>query len=170
MKILLKLKHWQLFPLLILTLFISNFTWVGFELLNTLLTLTGFLIYMIWYFVIGMELTEYLPNKIVLGRTIFIINGFVLLVSTMVLVIFFDGSYSTNSFIGFVWIVYLIYAIFQFFMFPAKVLKTIELKREATLGDYLWCFLLMIFWPAGVWWIQPKLNRIIKEVKAEEVV
>ena len=50
----------------------------------------------------------------------------------------------------------------QFMFFPGKTLKTLELGKEATFGQYFSYFLLMIFWPIGIWFIQPKLNKIIK--------
>ncbi len=160
MTLLLKLKHWQIFLLLFFSAFITNFTWVGYELLNALLNLLGVLLYMFWYFVIGLELSDELPRKVELPKTLFIINGFVLIISAIVLSMFFGGSFESNGLIAFIWIAYLMYAMIQFFFYPGKALKSIELKREAGVGEYYGYLLLMIFWPIGIWWIQPKLNKL----------
>ena len=45
--------------------------------------------------------------------------------------------------------------------FLAKTLKSAELKREAHFSDYIGDFFLFWFFPVGVWFIQPKVNRII---------
>ena len=160
MTLFLKMKHWQIFLLLIFASFISNFTWVGYDLFNTLLNLTGVLLYLIWYFAIGLELTEYLPRKVELPKTLFVINGFILILSTVILTMFFDGSFQANGLLGFILAIYTFYAVFQFFFYPGKALKSIELNTEAKIGEYFGYFLLMVFWPIGIWWIQPKLNKI----------
>src|SRR5687768_11905772 len=90
----------------------------------------------------------------------FIINAFVLTLSMPILIIVLDGKFSSNGFFGFVWIVYLIYAVVQFMFFPSRALKSVEQRAEVGFDQYFEYFLLMLFWPAGIWWIQPKLNRI----------
>jgi len=163
MNFILKLKHWQIFILLFVASIMSNFTWVDHDLFNMAFNLSGILLYLTWYFIIGLELSEYLPKKIELPTTMFVINGFVLVLSIVVLIMFFDGSFSSNGIIGFLWVVYLMYATVQFFFYPSKILKSIELTKEARFGDYIGYVLLMIFWPIGIWWIQPKLNKLISD-------
>jgi len=53
----------------------------------------------------------------------------------------------------------LIYCIY----FNAKSLKTVELQRPVNFSDYLGEFLLFLFFPIGIWLIQPKINRIFSE-------
>lgn len=160
MTLLLKMKHWQIFLFLFFATFIANFTWVGYDLFNSILNLIGVLLYMIWYFAIGLELSEHLPRKIELPKKTFIINGFALIVSIVILITLFGGSFESKGLIGFTWVAYLMYAMFQFFFYPGKALKSIELNKEAQIGEYIGYFFLMIFWPIGIWTIQPKLNKI----------
>ena len=154
------MKHWQVFLLLSLASLMSNFTWVGYELLSTLLNLTGILLYMLWCFAIGLELSEQLPRKVRLSKTMFTINGFVLILSIITLTIFFDRYFESSGFLGFIWVVYLMYAMLHFSFYPGKALKSIELNKEAKIRDYIGYSFLIIFWPIGIWWIQPKLNKI----------
>lgn len=43
----------------------------------------------------------------------------------------------------------------------AKSIKTIELNRKVTFSDYLGEFLLLWFFPVGIWILQPKINAIL---------
>jgi hypothetical protein len=163
MDFILKLKHWQVFLIFLGGSFLINFTWINEDVLTLIFNIIGLLIYFFWYFSVGLELTEHLPPRIELPKTFFIINSFVILISIAILIIVFDGEFSTNGLIGFLWIIYLCYAFFQFMFFPSKALKSIELGNKAKLGDYFGYFLLTVFWPIGIWIIQPKLNKINKE-------
>lgn len=160
MNFILKLKHWQVFLILSLASLTSNFEWVGNDFFNLAINTFGVIIYFLWYFAVGLELTEHLPVRIELGRTMFIINAFVLVLSMLILITLFDGEFSSNGFFGFVWVVYLMYAVIQFIFFPARALKSVEQQAEMGFDQYFGYFLLMLFWPVGIWWIQPKLNRI----------
>jgi hypothetical protein len=46
------------------------------------------------------------------------------------------------------------------FSVPAKQLKSIELKRNAGIWEYVPETFQIICWPLGVWWLQPRLNKI----------
>lgn len=43
---------------------------------------------------------------------------------------------------------------------PAKQLKSIELKRNAGVWEYAPDTFNFLFWPLGVFWIQPRINNI----------
>jgi len=44
--------------------------------------------------------------------------------------------------------------------FAAKTIKTVELQRETTFSDFIGEFLLIWFFPIGVWIVQPKINEL----------
>jgi len=160
MNFILKLKHWQVFLILLIGSVTSNFTWENHELFNLALNSFGLVTYFFWYFAVGLELTELLPPRVELPKTLFIINAFVLITSMLIIVAVFNGQFSSNGLLGFLWIIYLMFAMFQFMFYPSKALRSVELGTEATLGQYFGYFLLTIFWPIGIWWIQPKMNKI----------
>ncbi|WP_420317467.1 hypothetical protein [Ekhidna sp.] len=160
MEILLKLKHWQVFILLFVVIGLSNFTLYNTELVSQLLNSFGVLIYFFWNLGLGLILSQIAPNKVVVKRHLFILNAAVLLISLIVVQFVFEGEFESNGFLGFFWSVYVIYAIIQFFSYPAKILKSIELNKEARFINYLGYFVLFIFWPFGIWAIQPKLNNL----------
>jgi hypothetical protein len=48
-------------------------------------------------------------------------------------------------------------------IFASKTLKSAELKREATLSDYLGDFFLIWFYPLGIWILQPRIHKLLKQ-------
>ena len=65
--------------------------------------------------------------------------------------------------------IYLMYATINSLSFPAKVLNSIERNREVSLSDYIGDFFLIVFLPIGIWFLQPRINRILenKELVAD---
>lgn len=53
-----------------------------------------------------------------------------------------------------------IFCSFYCLYFTAKTIKSIELQRAVTLSDYIAEFVLIWFFPVGVWIIQPKINKM----------
>jgi hypothetical protein len=52
---------------------------------------------------------------------------------------------------------------------PARPLKTIELRRNAGIWEYIPDAFQFIVWPLGVWWIQPRLNVVdVEEIQIAE--
>ena len=56
-----------------------------------------------------------------------------------------------------------IFSIFHSLYFVAKAFKTAELQREVSFSDFAVEFFLMWFYPIGIWIVQPKINKMIKE-------
>ena len=57
------------------------------------------------------------------------------------------------------------FCIFYVMYFVAKTIKTVELQRETTFGDFAGEFFLIWFYPIGIWIIQPKINQWMAEQK-----
>lgn len=55
-----------------------------------------------------------------------------------------------------------IFCMFYNFYFVAKTFKTAELQRKAEFGDYIGEFFLLWFYFIGVWFIQPKVNKMVE--------
>jgi hypothetical protein len=51
-------------------------------------------------------------------------------------------------------------------IFAAKVLKSVELEREAMISEYLGDFFLICFFPIGIWILQPRIHKLINEEKS----
>jgi hypothetical protein len=55
------------------------------------------------------------------------------------------------------------FCIFYSLYFVAKTFKTVELQREVTFSDFAGEFFMIWFYPIGIWIVQPKINKMVKE-------
>ncbi|MBK0404393.1 hypothetical protein I5M27_15450 [Adhaeribacter sp. BT258] len=124
------------------------------------LGLVGFILFLSILITYGHCLYILLQKKVELNYSLFVINGFLVITSFIVMSVLagtnkvsLTGVYALPGF-------YLIYAFYYTIAFPAKVLKTIELNREAKFGEYIGLFFMIIFWPICIWFLQPRVNRV----------
>ena len=162
----LRLKHWQVFLIFLFTMLIGNTTIEGYPTVNDALTLTGTVLFFSILIAYGHYLYDYLPSNLELNYNLFIINAFLTIGTTIAISVLtesnevsFTGIYALPG-------IYICYAVLHTIAFQVKVLKSIELNREATLGEYIGLFFGIIFWPFCIWFIQPRVNRIAREGQA----
>jgi hypothetical protein len=64
---------------------------------------------------------------------------------------------------GFIFILHLLsmFGIFYSLYFVAKTIKTVELQTKVSFSDFAGEFLLIWFFPIGIWVVQPKINKMI---------
>jgi hypothetical protein len=63
---------------------------------------------------------------------------------------------------------FMIFSMFHNMVFVAKAIKTAELQRPVTFGDYGLEFVLNWFLFIGIWFLQPRINKLVNEpVKTE---
>lgn len=53
-------------------------------------------------------------------------------------------------------------SLFYCIWFNAKILNTVELKKKATVKDFINDIFLICFFPLGIWIIQPRLNKLFR--------
>lgn len=51
--------------------------------------------------------------------------------------------------------------------FVAKTIKTVELQRQVKFGDFAGEFFLILYYPIGIWIIQPKINKMMEELSTD---
>ncbi len=56
-----------------------------------------------------------------------------------------------------------IFSGFYTLYFAAKTYKTAELQKEVKFSDFAFEFILLWFYPIGIWILQPKINQMIKQ-------
>lgn len=61
------------------------------------------------------------------------------------------------------------FCMFYMIFFAAKTVKSVELQKEAEIGDYIVDMLLLWFYPVGVWIIQPRINKLTEREKLIEI-
>jgi len=160
MKSILRLRHWQVFIILMLGLAISNLSHDSDPSLAPLLSVTGGTLYFLWPLVTAIGLYELLPTGVSLNFKLFIFNSFVWLAAHIVIIfISRDGTVTFNNTDLLPWL-YVPYAFFHFLAFPARTLKSIEKGRKASFGEYILDFFLIVLLPLGIWVLQPRINKV----------
>lgn len=57
---------------------------------------------------------------------------------------------------------FVIFCTFYQYWFIAKTIRTVELQRDVTFGEFVGEFFLVWFYPIGVWILQPRVNQLIE--------
>jgi hypothetical protein len=161
MKFLLTAKHWQIFLALIVVLILAEIKLEDNPTLTMAFNITGTLLYFIWPLLVGHELQNYLPNKVELNYTFFMINGFLIILGIVSAAIITGGGTWHFEGLAALPVFYLLFAWFYVFSFPGRTMRSIENKREAGLSESIGDFFLTFFLPIGIWFLQPRLNKII---------
>ncbi len=185
MRLFLKIKHWQLFILFIGIFIITqvglNFMPINRKLLlqlfNLPIILPVMIVLLLWLYVVGVNLYKTLPTNVKMNFTLFKIALLGSLLCTFFIGFFFiklinspiaENTPSHFSFflsiipfhlLSSLCILYCIY-------FNAKALKSVELKGEANLNEYIAEIILFAILGVGLWIIQPRINKIFEKPKS----
>jgi hypothetical protein len=187
----LKAKHWQIFLLiiifpiilkLILTYQISVNIGVeenkSIESILTMMVLLPFLgiIFLFaffgWFWSISVGLHNKIPQGVELDIERFKILFFVPIVYILIIIIKYATGWLNGGFDNqYARIVYAVifvllhlfsmFCIFYIMYFSAKTIKTVELQRKVEIGDYFSDLFLFGIYIIGIWFIQPRLNKLI---------
>lgn len=183
--ILLHLKHWQIFllffsPLILLGLFAFMITVVPISsdillLINPILMLAFTFLYFGLVWVYGVNLHKKLPKdtnmKIRRFKLFFSITAvYPIVFFTITFLLFFEINVLFLLFLFFIIAIplhlFVLFSSVYTFIFMAKELRSVEMQKEATFRDYVETLILLsIFFPLGVWIIQPKINKIFSNEK-----
>ncbi len=148
-----RLKHWQVFLLFFLPIFIALH--LDTEIYKTLLMSVALLVIVIYYLMIG----EFLDDPKVKGHLLFRFNCVFLTVSFLTISNHLLESVTDNVIIGFVILTYTLIALIQVIDHVAVLIRQREGKD---VNDYKQKaeFTLLFFWPIGIWFLQPRINRM----------
>ncbi len=176
----LTLKHWQLFGLLIILPVVFESLLIGSLVSGTppgrvmyffpfMMVLFG-AFYFGWLYALGSHLHKKLPSFAAMNLVrfkifIFIPVIYMLLVSGFMAVTFVGTSEVPRlspAVVALIIPLYIfsIFCIFYTYYFCAKALKTIEWTRPVKFSDFAGEFFLLWFFPVGIWFIQPRINRL----------
>jgi hypothetical protein len=156
-------QYFQYFPILILLILLIN---LG------------------WYWAVGIKLQEKIPVELRLKTgffkffVIFPIIYFIAIALALfwffsIIGIFPYGSIHTGEnippLIGFLPLIFFPIHFFYLFCtiysmyFTARTIKTAELQKAVRFDEYIGEFFLIMFFPIGVWILQPRINKIIAD-------
>ncbi|HZX73375.1 MAG TPA: hypothetical protein VFE57_03080 [Cyclobacteriaceae bacterium] len=180
MNIFLRLKHWQLFSLLIgiplifqiifiVSIFTSQRIGTAFIFLPVIV-LIALIIHFGWHYALGTNLYKKLPAGVDMNLTLFKVFLFFPVVYILIFCAFISLMVLDQSNGGSPNPTYLfailpfhfaaIFCMFYLLYFTSKSLKSVELQRAVTFNDYAGEFFLLWFFPIGIWLIQPRVNAL----------
>lgn len=170
MNSILRLKHWQLFVVLCSTYIVS----IVFELdlfsigrvvalqISVYLSVITLIFFFSWIIVIGIYLNK-IPGNPHHFRTpvlIFaVLCGMISYIELNIERLENEGLYFPNYFSLLLPLFALFGISYTFYNVP-KSLKSIELGRKAMFSEWIIDALLLFAFPIGIWFIQPRLNKI----------
>jgi hypothetical protein len=162
MRILLRLKHWQIF----LTLFLP-FIFQADSVFGQILWGLFFVIYLAWIYMIGATAYTRLPR----GHNVKLIYfnaSFIFQIITLTITCFFHGGYTITQdnyqeFGSKLWyvipfILLGLLSLLYVFYFAAKMLMSALEGKVVDFDKSLGYFFAFWFFPIGIWFIQPKAN------------
>ncbi|WP_345012287.1 hypothetical protein [Christiangramia aestuarii] len=128
-----------------------------------------------WFWSVGNGLQKYIPDGINLKIKKFRIFLFIPVVYLLLIFLLFgvasygfsSGSNAAGGTVGILLLfiiplhLFSMFCMFYLLYFVSKTIKTVELKRSVTFSDFVGEFFMIWFFPIGVWFIQPRINKII---------
>lgn len=188
----LRAKHWQIFivtciipyALYFIALTITKNDPVRMMNYSPIIILIFFLGLFGWFWSIATGLIEKIPEgvkmKIRKFKIFLIIPMIYIPFAFSLMNILFDSSTNANEPSGVMLgisfaIIFPLHILSMFgflysFYFIAKTFKTVELQREVVFSDFAGDFFLLLFFPIGVWIIQPKINLMITQARRHNMV
>lgn len=131
-----------------------------------------------WFWSVAIGLQKLIPDGVTIKVKKFKIFYFIPLVYILIFLTFFglsinslsSGNPALNVGMGGIIVavifplhLFSMFCIFHSLYFVAKTFKTVELQREVTFSDFVGEFFMIWFYPIGIWFIQPKINKIIND-------
>ncbi|MGE5394779.1 MAG: hypothetical protein ACM3P1_08540 [Candidatus Saccharibacteria bacterium] len=159
MKLFLRLKHWQLFIIWILSAILSITTSESNWWIFTFAIYDFFLIG--WIYSIG-KVTNKLNGKCRIENYHEDLWFIICFISIIPYGYFAHSNAPNNGFLMFGTFLLLSISALKLISFSAKSLMQNERKEHLKFADYFKEFLLIAFMVIGLWKIQPKMNKIVK--------
>lgn len=169
MAILLKLKAFQLF-----LIFIVSALFESGSIVEGTIGALGFGIFIGWIYSIGTSMNELIPYKLRPNGIYFKVSCLFTVVAIIVILIIF-GGYSIDQdnyqqYGYWIWVLlpfhfYLIWSLIYIFYFASKALTSVIEGEVVGFGESYRVFFAMWFYPIGVWFIQPAVQKILLKSK-----
>lgn len=145
-----------------------------FELMSTVISVIMALcliIYFLWFYTLGINLHRKLPPSVKMNLNLFLFFISYPVVYIIAFCFFISRSIQfTNGLPPFAFptsILLIIplhlvamFCMFYCIYFVSKALKSAELQRDAVVGDYIIDFICFWFYFVGIWFLQPRINKL----------
>jgi hypothetical protein len=171
MDLILKAKHWHLFLLFIGPQMVANFSDNPIQHYVVLFSgVLNIIILSAWFWQIGVELLKnhdldivnfHFKVSFISTVSFLILNLFGSSITRVIHVSEIDSAWMNENWGLFFTRIYFIFCFIYCAGHCARVIKSIELKEVATLNYYFAMAIGILLFPLGVWFFQPKVNRIV---------
>lgn len=162
----LRAKHWQIFSILMGISFIQGSSQGSSSAISTIFYILYIVIYIGWLLVLGMGLKSMRLN-VAMNYALFLATG-IALITVVVSVKILETMGLLNNFendaIAIPMLVLILTSLIILCSFIAKNLKINEKGEDIDINDYFGDILRLIFWPIGIWSIQPRINRLANKL------
>ena len=174
MKIFLKMKAWQLFALLFGTHFLTMAIGiVGGNPMAMLITMPiGMLVFMAvfmgWFWALGTNINRWVPEEIRPSPSRFcfgLIYASVYIIFFLAAFMFISADKASGVLFAIIFPLHIFAMVCMFYAlyFVAKNLVMAEHRKKVGFYEFAGPFFLIWFYPIGIWFIQPKVNRLFNE-------
>lgn len=171
MDIFVRLKHWQLFLILVvLPIFLPSDNSASLAISFIIWLIIGGVMFG-WLYSTGVNLHKKLPQSMSMNLSVFKSMILIPLVYIVAISTYFASSLQaqpngqvqlSSGFFRLIFTIHLLamFCILYCFYFNAKSLKAVEWQKPVTFSDYAGEFFLIWFFPIGIWFIQPRINKL----------
>jgi hypothetical protein len=177
MKFLIRLKSWQLFLMTIFPFFITSETFTGKVIsLFSAITLSG------WIYSLATVFANYASKKFKRSINYYKSSFAFIILYFAIFIIFLNEEQTenikalsdfTNS-IGFFLVLtivfYNLWCIFYIFYFTSQVISSANQNRILLLKNRSVLFIALIFFPIGIWYLQPKLKYLLETLEEKTLL
>jgi hypothetical protein len=168
MKIVTSVKHWQIFAAIFGTGLIGELLFDfenRSELVDDLIYLTWTGLYIGWILALGSVLFKLKTPAYRAAYVVFVASGLILISTVASLRLLTEGNeifeiMDRYPIVRWGYVIIALFTISIINSFPVRLLKIIETDDSTDINDYFADIFLLIFWPIGIWFIQPRLNKL----------
>jgi len=165
MDIVFKIKHYQIFGTLVFIAFIQS-------MIQDIDPIAGSVSYIFlisvnigWIILLGCGLAKRQKDLESARFKIFLWTGLLLIIVASGLRLFMatgqiQRETTSNVTVSILFVVYFLTSLTIIFSYPAKTLKQLETNEEIDINDYFGDIFRLLFWPIGIWTIQPRINKL----------
>ncbi|MEE4256076.1 MAG: hypothetical protein V2I47_03480 [Bacteroidales bacterium] len=129
----------------------------------------------LWTWAAGINLNKRLPEELRLNTTLFKVCFFYPIFFALFFILLFLISIYPEPGFKLIYLLLIPFHLFSVFCsfycyyFVARVIKTNEMDRYTSISDYIAEIFMVWFFFIGIWFLQPKINKIISESDNQEV-
>lgn len=170
-------ESWQVFLVIVGSMFLGVLitAWAELERVSHIIgILANYLSEVLlagWFYVVGTSLARISPEGLKLRTRWFVFNLIYFLLYSLVLLFFAVAILTPSQFPFDVEDVllllplhlYAVYAAFSIVAFVSRALVSVELHQSVPFSIYGGTFLLLFFFPFGIWIVQPRIQVIFRE-------